>query len=121
MLTKQTDVVGQISIWAVPKSNPEPGEEPFEYELYSEYASPWKQGAVKVNTLAVTLTVPAGLNLIQKAVETLKEAQDELRKECVEKVEKLEDRIKELALLTHQPSPNGNGGDTDGVTILHPE
>ncbi len=105
-LTKDTEVKGDISIWAVPRRGAEPDEDPFEYELFTEGNKPWRDGAVKVNTLPVTLMVPAGLNLVQKAVETLKEAQNEILKDANEKVAELEARIGELALLTHQEPPN---------------
>ena len=70
-MTKKTDVTGEISIWALPNHNAKEGEQPFTYVLRDEHGSPWQDGAVKVNTLPVTLTVPEGLNLIQKAIERI--------------------------------------------------
>jgi len=108
-LTKLTEVTQDISIWAVPNHNAEPDQDPFDYELFTVGSRPWRDGAVKVNTLPVTLMVPAGLNLIQKAIETLKEAQDEVLKDAHEKVAELEKRIGEFTLLTHQTPSDADG------------
>lgn len=104
-LTKKTEVTADISIWAVPKYNAEADDDPFNYELFAG-GKPWRSGAVKVNTIPVTLMVPEGLNLIQKAIETLKEAQDEVRTEADEKVAELEKRIGEFTLLEYTPTPD---------------
>ena len=105
-LTKLTEVTQDISIWAVPNHDAAPDQDPFNYELFTVGSRPWRDGAVKVNTLPVTLMVPAGLNLIQKAIDTLKEAQDEVLKDAHEKVAELEKRIGEFTLLTHQAPPD---------------
>lgn len=119
-LTTRQKVEGEIAIWAVPKYNPEPDVDPFEYELFSGSNKPWRDGAVKVNTETVTLHLPGGLNLVQKAVETLREAQVEIQTEATKNVAALEERIRELGLLTYQPTPDGNG-ESSSVTLLHPE
>ncbi len=111
-LTKLTEVTQDVSIWAVPNHNAEANQDPFTYELYTD-GKPWRDGAVKVNTLPVTLMVPAGLNLIQKAIETLKEAQDEVLKDANEKVAELEKRIGEFTLLTYSPTPDADGSVVD--------
>ncbi len=119
-LTTRQKVEGEISIWAVPKYNPEPGNDPFEYELFSGSTKPWRNGAVKVNTETIVVHLPGGLNLVAKAVETLREAQVEIRNEATKNVEELEQRIRELGLLTYQPASD-EAGSGEGVVLLHPD
>lgn len=119
ILTQRTPVTGEITIWAIPNLDDD-AEQPFRYELKGPGERAWASGAVKVNSQTVTLHVPEGLNLVAKAIDTLKEAQDEVRKDAAEKVASLEQRIGELALLTHQAAPDANGNG-EGVTLLHPE
>ncbi len=118
--TKEARVEGEVSIWATPKYNPEAGEDPFDYALFAGDHKPWREGAVMVTTQTMAMTLPSGLNLIQKTIETLREAQSEVRTDAETKVADLEKRIGELALLTYTPTSDANVGPAV-VTPLHPE
>lgn len=95
--TKETKVTGPVSVWAVPNRYGEPGEEPFTYEIRT--TSPWGSGSVEVNAYSITLVVPAGLNLIAKAIKTIEAAKKEASDEYLAKLRELDQRIDELKLL----------------------
>ena len=111
--TKETEVVGEVSIWATPKYDPSGTEDPFMYALYAGDHKPWRGGAVKVATQVMEMTVPSGLNLVQKTIETLREAQSDVRSKADEEVAGLEKRIGELALLTYTPTPDAAVAEPD--------
>jgi len=97
--TKLTPITRTIKIWAIPKSFPEPGEEPFTFEVRTD--RPWATGAVMIHEEDVTLIIPAGINLIAKAVETLEQAKREKTDDYVRDLKDLDRRIDDLKLLTH--------------------
>lgn len=104
MFTKNESVTGDISIWAVPRQSWESEDAPpFHYSLYSSGRYPYQEGSVKVTTVSVTLQVPAGINLLQAAIETLEEAKDQAHKTYLEKVNHIDKQIKSLQMLTYQP------------------
>lgn len=108
MLTKNDHVTSVISIWAVPLSDwqiaeLEEGALPFEYETHTT-TKPWKRGAVKVTEHNVTLSVPEGVNLLEKAIETLEEAIEDRKKQYHTDVAEINQRIQELLLLTYVPA-----------------
>ena len=107
MLTKSDHVTSVISVWAVPLSDweiseLEEGALPFKYESHIT-TKPWKQGAVKVTEHNVTLSVPEGVNLLEKAIETLEEAIEDRKKQYHTDVAEINQRIQELLLLTYVP------------------
>jgi len=111
MLTKKTAVTEDVAIWAVPKRAFEIQKEdydgvPFRYELHT-HSKPWQDGAVHVNTVPVTVHVPEGLNLIQKAVETLKAQKEEAYREYLKQIDAIDQKLEELQLLTYVPQDEG--------------
>lgn len=112
MFTKSESITGNICIWAIPRQSWESKEAPpFSYRLYSEGANPYIDGSVKVTTIPVTLSVPAGINLLQAAMETLEDAKVQARKTYMEAVHRLDEQIKGLQMLTHQPEPATHEGE----------
>lgn len=114
MYTSNEAARGKVAVWAVPKysweleaelrENPNTTPRPFKYALYAG-TKPWQDGAVQVVEREVSIVVPAGINLVEKAVETLEEAKRELYVETQEKINKLDARIQELRLLAFIPDP----------------
>jgi len=104
-ITAETVVRQDIFIWAIPQSawyiEEHPDECPYTFEVRTD--KPWEKGAVKVYEQELELVVPAGINVTEKAIETFKEAQREVQLEADEKINNLEDRIKALLQITHQP------------------
>lgn len=119
MKTKRTEVVQKMSIWAIPKSDYEideskPGEMPFNYKIMTTMNTPWQDGSVKVHEAEMVMYVPAGLDLLEKAVETLKEQIKETRAEAQSKIHKYEEQINNLMLL------EWDGNIKDDMTGLDP-
>ena len=119
MKTKRTEVVQKMAIWAIPKSDYEieesaPGEMPFKYQIMTSGGSPWQDGSVKVHEKEITMYVPAGLDLLEKAVETLKEQIKETRAEAQSKIYKYEAQINNLLLI------EWDGNVKDDMTGLDP-
>lgn len=101
MKTKREPVTGPISIWAVPR-HPDTvaaGERLFYYELSTTKEYHWRTGAVCVHTEEVTLMLPGGINLYEKAVETLYAAKEEASKEYLRKLAEIDKQIEGLKLL----------------------
>ena len=100
--TKRTPITRTIKIWAIPKSYPEEGEEPFTFEIRTD--RPWATGAVMIHEEEVTLVIPDGINLIAKAVETLEAAKREKTDDYVRDLKDLDRRIDDLKLISYTPS-----------------
>lgn len=104
--TIETTVEQTLSVWAVPHSHyrmaENPEECPYSFEVKTG-GHHWEDGAVKVWEQCMEFTVPAGINVTEKAIETFKEAQRQLQLDADEKINNLEERIKGLLQLTHQP------------------
>lgn len=100
------DVTGMVAIWAIPRSkwdrdmHPE-NPDPFYYELRTGTA--WENGAVKVVEKEVFIPLPPGVDLLGKALETLRQKQQEIRASAEKQVNELQAQINDLMLLTHQP------------------
>lgn len=104
MFTVSESVTGEVQIWAVPRSSYAPKDAPpFSYQLHAG-TMPYQKGAVKVSTQEVTLTVPAGVNLLQAALDTLEDAKKKALETYVEQCKELDEQIQNLRQLTHQPS-----------------
>ena len=119
MKTKRTEVVQKMAIWAIPKSDYEieesPNEMPFNYKIMTGPCStPWQDGSVKVHEADMTMYVPAGLDLLEKAVETLKDQIKETRAEAQSKIVKYEAQINNLLLI------EWDGNIKDDMTGLDP-
>lgn len=113
MYTKHTAVESKATIWAIPKSentikyelldHPDVTPEPFFYKIYAGYSTPYESGAVKVHDFEITAFVPAGINLVEKAVETMQKEIETIKADAYDAVTKLEKRIQDLQYITHQP------------------
>jgi hypothetical protein len=112
-LTKAEPVTGDIDIWAVPRSQyADKNDPPWHYELRAGSRC-WTTGAVLVNTVPVTLTVPAGLNLVSKAIETLKKEKAEKYDSYLKEIADLDQQIEQLQMLTYQPEEEVEVYDAD--------
>lgn len=101
MKTKRQYVKGPVSVWAIPKSSWErvEGEDAFRYVIKD--STPWESGAVKVCTQEVELVVPAGIDLLARAVETLQEKQRAVLAEAHRQNTEYEEQIKRLLMIGH--------------------
>lgn len=101
MKTKREPVIGPISVWAVPKhpSTMQPGDRPFNYELSTNKSYHWSTGAVCVHTEEVTLVLPEGINLYEKAMETLYAAKEEAGKDYLRRLAEIDKQIEGMKLL----------------------
>ena len=128
-LTEKSEHTGEVSIFATPNKWYDPEEEgslPFEYEFRGG-TSHWNSKAVLVVTHEVTLPIPEGINLVQKAVETLHAKIAEKRADLAAEIAELEEQISKLSLLTYEPTPEGEhivvelgpGYDGEEDVIIH--
>jgi len=101
--TKPELVVAEGSIWAVPKSNPEPGEFPFKYELKDGHYH-WSNSAILVQKVALSASVPGGIDLYQMAMETLTHKENEAMRVYSETMTQIA-AIRKSMLLLDSPKP----------------
>ena len=114
MKTVKTPVDGVCYIWAIPMSEWELKsalEEaggimkrvtPFKY-IITTNNSHYANNAVRVCEFNVMGMVPGGIDLVKKAVETLRDEILRVRKEADDAIVELEVQIRNLALITYQP------------------
>jgi hypothetical protein len=100
-ITEHERISGEVEVWAVPvdQYTAEETGRLFEYEIRT-YRS-FDDGAVKVCTDTITVDVPGGINLIEKAIETLDEKAAEHLKEYQEALKEIEHKKSQLLMLTH--------------------
>ena len=103
ILTQRSLVSATVGIWAIPLSRyamecAEPGTHPFNYKLV--IGNPWEMGATKVHEELVTLTMPAGINLLAAAVETLRSNKEEIMKDAMERMKEIDSQIQQLLMLS---------------------
>jgi hypothetical protein len=113
MKTKRTEVQAKIAIWAIPNNYAEEGELPFTYTAMMGSGTPWQDGSVKVMAREELFVVPAGIDLLAKAIETLKGEIQKTRAEAASQVKKYEMQMESLLQLTYQPE-----GIVDDMTGL---
>ena len=105
MKTKLTTLEQTLQVWALPRSDWEmrqkPELEPFKFSVRTD--KPWSEGAVKVHEADVKIVIPEGIDITTMAIETLREAQKEVRAEADKKVSSLADQINNLLMLEHKP------------------
>ena len=104
MKTKLEQITREVHIWAVPKyefelEHPDYDGVPFRYKVYGEGYSPYQTGAVKVLTTEVDLTIPAGIDLVKKAVEPIEERMETLTQNFEKEMSDLRAKIQLLQLL----------------------
>jgi hypothetical protein len=116
MKTKREVIQGNMYIWAKPKTEWQLERELEEVDgdmtridpftlFIDSIENHWMDTYVRVaGPIPVSATVPEGVDLVTRAVETLRDKAIEIQKEADEKINAIEERIKSLALLTHQPS-----------------
>jgi hypothetical protein len=111
MKTKREVVVQEACIWAVPvqewQRDQYPEGQAFYYSIYAG-ASPYQSGSVNVCTIEVSGMVPAGVNLLERAVATLEEKKATAYKNYMKEVAAADKQIQGLMLLGHDSS-----GDDD--------
>lgn len=103
MKTKAETHEQEIHVWAVPRTITEKNARPFSYDLWINDSGHWCTDAVFVCSSVVKVSIPDGIDLIEKAVETLKQQASDIRTEANSKVAKIEKRISGLLLIEHQP------------------
>lgn len=111
MKTESTKVTSKVQIWAIPKESYEMNEEdpnalPFQYQIMSN--RPYKDGSVMVSETEISLWVPEGIDLLEKAIETLKEEIKDTRASAEIRCESLQKQINNLFLLEHKPKGEDN-------------
>ena len=115
MKTTSKTVSGPISIWAVPRTDWEvessDDNELFDLELYSGDIKPYREGAVHIHTEAVNVECPAGIDMVQAAVDTLHDAKEREATQYAARIGDLNKKIAALLRLSHTPS------DEDGNVI----
>lgn len=122
-LTEKSEHTGQISIFARANTRYDPEDEnslPWFYE-FATGTTHWNSKAVLIVTHDLTLPIPAGINLVQKAVETLHAKIAEKKAELAKDVAELEAEISKLSLLTYQPEATivpGYDGEAD-IEVSH--
>lgn len=105
--TTETKVEVELNVYAIPRTEHEISTSddgcPFQYKVYAGYSSPYQDGAIKLHTTETVVTVPGGIPLLEKAIETLKEAIEEELRESQKKVANMQARIDALALIEYIP------------------
>jgi|19_taG_2_1085344.scaffolds.fasta_scaffold03972_2 hypothetical protein len=105
MKTTKQDVVGEVCIWAVPRTEWEISQsedkKPFHLELYCSNDEPYREAAVQLYAEEVVLTCPAGIDMVQAAVDTLHGVKEKEVKAHATRMNELDDRIAALLRLTH--------------------
>ena len=104
MKTEETIVKYNISAWAIPREYENTGKLPFRYITKLGTDTPWQDGAVKLHKRELVLVVPAGIDLLEKAIETLKGEIQKTRAEAQIQVEKYEKQMESLLQLTYVPT-----------------
>lgn len=115
MKTEITTLKQMLQVWAIPltvweiKQSPE--KLPFSYEVKTN--KPWEEGAVKIHETEISIVIPGGIDITKAAIETLKEAQKEVKLKAEKKVTELTERINSLLMLEYQSDEYQNGEQDD--------
>lgn len=113
MKTEKTKVDGHMYVFAVPKPTYElealePEDLPYTYTMRSfDYAG--DDDAVAVHDFPVSGEVPAGIDIVMKAIEGLRERIKTVESEAAAEVIVLEKKIKALALIEYKPEETEDG------------
>ncbi len=103
--TQTQPVKGKVSIWAIPKQewidNKFVFTNGWNYRLSTSGLH--LSGAVCVCTNEISLPLPGGINLAEKAIETLETAKKDELKEHLERQLVLDNMIGNLRQITHNP------------------
>ena len=105
MKTEATTLKQQLQVWAIPQSayhiEEYPDEPPFYYEVRQSQS--WSTGAVLVMEQEFEMTIPAGIDLTEKAIETLGKAAEEVQRDADANIESINSMISKLLMLEHKP------------------
>ena len=74
---------------------------PFRFRISTDRI--WADGAVKLHTTEMKMTLPGGIDLLQSALTTLREEKEVERRNYEEKIEALDKKIGQLAALAFIP------------------
>lgn len=106
MKTEITTLKQVLQVWAIPLSEWEikqsPEKLPFTYAVKTN--KPWEEGAVKIHETEVSIVIPGGIDITKAAIETLREAQKEVKRTAEKKVTELTERINSLLMLEFKSS-----------------
>jgi len=105
MLTKREKVQGTAFIWALPTTEWERNMDPelgvFKYNV-STQSHRYESGAVKVSEHPISLEVPAGINLLERAIATLNEEKQRVLGEAQKKATEIQEQINGLLMISHE-------------------
>jgi len=105
LITEKTPVTETIQLWAMPHSKWHretfPDDGPFMFVMRTD--EPYGEGNILLDEQELTLHVPAGIDLREKAIETLQAEVDKVRREAKERCKDLQEQINSLRLLAHMP------------------
>lgn len=92
----------KMDIWAIPNADSDQG---FDLMLVPPSKSWWMSGAdVKIGTTVVQFDPPEEMSreeMTRKAIETLRDKQQQIRATSHREIQKLEEKIKDLLMLPH--------------------
>ena len=104
--TTEQDVTGKVAIWAYPLEENGPNGFGFygkwKYTLSTGVV--WQDAAVKIVEFDVSLRLPGGINLAERALETLEDKKRREQEEHWAKMAEYDQKIQQLRRLTHIPS-----------------
>jgi len=105
MKTEKFSVTAPIYVWAWPKDPKYEDVEGgvFHFDLRDSKSYHWRTGAICIHEMEVTIDVPAGVDLLGKAVDTIHAKIAEEQMEQDRTVRELNEQLKGLLQLTHQP------------------
>lgn len=107
MKTKETEVTGSVTVYAIPSGKK---DAPFDYKIYDDTCDLSSEHRIKVHSTEIVIILPAGINLVEKAIETLEEKRAKAREEYYREDTRLQNEINKFLQLTHQPEPNSIEG-----------
>lgn len=107
MNTEKTTVKGKVSIWAIPKrkselENLKEGEQPFDLTLRTDHC--YADSAVNLAKVEVEVLLPEGINIMERAIETLEQEAEEAERYAAEVKQRCKQKIESLMLIEHNPS-----------------
>jgi len=108
MKSSNVSVTKPVYVWAIPK-NPDYDDmegDLFKYEFGNSGSYHWHNAAVCVYEQDVTIEVPAGIDMLGKAVETIDAKIVQAEVEFNNRVSELNKQKQQLLFLTHQPENN---------------
>lgn len=108
-LTTNEKCTGTISIFAIPNRDYDPDADeghpesiPFYYE-FKDGTWHYRDDAILVYQYELTWDVPAGINLVQMAIETLNKKKEKAREDYMDTCKRMDDLISNLTLITYSP------------------